>query len=127
MSTLLIIALSVIGAVLLFFGIKSKSFQKILCGITSMLGSLVIGLLKKNKEQKEKIKKQENAIKAQETVVKKANEINGNIEKKENEIQTEIHEQIKEVNNEKNPDKQIHIYNSIVDNFNNKRGMSNKP
>lgn len=127
MNTLLIIALSVIGAVLLFFGIKSKSFQKILCGITSVLGSLVIGLLKKNKEQKEKIKKQENAIKVQETVVKKANEINGNIEKKENEIQIEIHKQIKEVNNEKNPDKQIHIYNSIVDNFNNKRGMSNKP
>lgn len=127
MNTFLIIALSAIGAVLLFFGIKSKSFQKILCGITSMLGSLVIGLLKKNKEQKEKIKKQENAIKAQETVVKKANEINGNIEKKENEIQIEIHEQIKEVNNEKNPDKQINIYNSIVDDFNGKRGMSNKP
>lgn len=118
MNTLLIIALSVIGAVLLFFGIKSKSFQKILCGITSILGSLVIGLLKKNKEQKEKIKKQENAIKAQTEVIHIYNDVSQEISNEKEQQKIDVQPIVEEIKNEKTENGQIAIGNNIINSFN---------
>jgi len=63
MKTYMIVILAVLaGGFLIWLGIKTKSLVKILGGIGTILGGLLIGTTKRVNEQKEELKKKDEEI-----------------------------------------------------------------
>lgn len=120
MSTGLIICISIVGLVLIGWGIKTKSFTKVLAGISAILSSMVFNLTKKTNEQKQEIEKQRYTIDVQNKVVQEQTKSMDKIEETTEEIKEETQSQIEEVRDEKSIKGQTKITNNIINNFNNR-------
>jgi len=130
MKEIIIVAVcGMIAALLIFWGIKTGSIQKVLLGLLSALSAVAVCLFKSNREKKEELKKKEAEIEARkkETALQKE-VMNTHIEsqKKVEEVKAEAQSEQKKAEEKINEAKKaedpvqasIDAGNDIISSFN---------
>ena len=117
-----IVALIAIGAILVFWGIKTKNLPKVMAGVISSLTGIVLHLFKRNDEMKDEIKAKEAEVERQREVVKVHEEFSAKVNDVKIESETEMdkmEEKADEARESEEPIVQsIAFANDVIDSFN---------
>ena len=117
-----IVALIAIGAILVFWGIKTKNLPKVMAGVISSLTGIVLHLFKRNDEMKDEIKAKEAEVERQREVVKVHEEFSAKVNDVKIESETEMdkmEERVDEARESEEPIVQsIAFANDVIDSFN---------
>lgn len=111
-----------IGAILVFWGIKTKNLPKVMAGVISSLTGIVLHLFKRNDEMKDEIKAKEAEVERQREVVKVHEEFSAKVNDVKIESETEMdkmEERVDEARESEEPIVQsIAFANDVIDSFN---------
>ena len=117
-----IVALIAIGAILVFWGIKTKNLPKVMAGVISSLTGIVLHLFKRNDEMRDEIKAKEAEVERQREVVKLHEEFSAKVDDVKIESETEMdkmEEKVDEARESEEPIVQsIAFANDVIDSFN---------